>query len=234
MVTPGTESPVRLVRFDAFEVDLRSGELRKEGVLVRLAEQPFSVLALLLTEPGEVITRAELQKKLWPRDTFLDFDRGLNKAINRLRDALGDSADDPRFIETLPKRGYRFIATVSRSNPSSAEAPLARPDEPPRPDLLSLNGRRFLRWSIAIALALAAISAGWWFSADRDPRSVVEPLIRSSLLPPPGRTFVPYSLALSRNGTHLAFVAERSDGSRSLWIRAMADTTAARASSRAG
>ena len=123
-VPPSTE---RFIRFDTFEVDVRTGELRKDGVKVKLAEQPFSVLALLLAQPGEVVTRDELQQKLWPRDTFVDFDRGLNKAINRLRDALGDSADAPRFIETLPKRGYRFVGSStlpsSPATPDSAEPP---------------------------------------------------------------------------------------------------------------
>src|SRR5215470_14680978 len=105
-------SAVPVIRFDAFEADLRSGELRKQGLKLKIGDQPFSVLAVLLSQPGEVVTREDLQKRLWPADTFVDFDRGLNKAINRLREALGDSADSPRFIETLPKRGYRFIGTV--------------------------------------------------------------------------------------------------------------------------
>src|SRR5580765_5908985 len=101
-----------VIRFGAFEVDRRSGELRKQGVRVKLRDQAFQVLLLLLERPGEVVTREELQSRLWSADTFVDFDRGLNKAVNRLREALGDSAESPRFIETLPKRGYRFIARV--------------------------------------------------------------------------------------------------------------------------
>src|SRR5215471_15966312 len=100
------------IRFGAFEADLDSGELRKHGVRIKLQDQPFQILALLLEHPGQVVTREELQRRLWPADTFVDFDRGLNKAINRLRDALCDSADRPRFIETLPKRGYRFVGSV--------------------------------------------------------------------------------------------------------------------------
>jgi DNA-binding winged helix-turn-helix (wHTH) protein len=109
---PVNESPASLVRFGAFEVDLRAGELRRHGRKIKLAAQPFQVLAILLARPGQVVTRDELQRHLWAGDTFVDFDRGLNKAINRLREALSDSADDPRHIETLPKRGYRFIAAV--------------------------------------------------------------------------------------------------------------------------
>jgi DNA-binding winged helix-turn-helix (wHTH) protein/Tol biopolymer transport system component len=221
MVIPSAESPTRLVRFDTFEVDLRTGELRKEGARVKLAEQPFSVLALLVTLPGEVVTREELQKKLWPADTFIDFDRGLNKAINRLREALGDSADAPRFIETLPKRGYRFIGSLDRST-LPAESPITQPSELP-----PARKRSTITWMFAIAVALVAVvTSGLWLSLDTLPQGDAEPVIRSSLLPPPQTTFVPYSLALSRNGTHLAFVAERTDGSRSLWIRAMASTPA--------
>jgi len=104
----------RRVRFGAFEVDLGSGELRKHGVKIKLQDQPFQILALLLERPGEVVTRDELQHKLWAADTFVDFDTGLNTAIKRLRDALGDSAESPRFVETLPRRGYRLIASVER------------------------------------------------------------------------------------------------------------------------
>jgi DNA-binding winged helix-turn-helix (wHTH) protein len=100
------------IRFGVFEVDLHAGELRRQGVRVRLQDQPFRVLTMLLERSGEVVTREELQKKLWPADTFVDFERGLNRAINKLREALADDADRPRFIETLPRRGYRFLVSV--------------------------------------------------------------------------------------------------------------------------
>ena len=103
------------LRFGVFELDLRSGELRKHGLRIRLQEQPFQVLAMLLEHPGEVVTREELQKKLWPADTFVDFDHGLNKAINKLREALGDSAESPRFVETVARRGYRFLAEAKKT-----------------------------------------------------------------------------------------------------------------------
>src|SRR5882672_1376841 len=102
---------VRL-RFGVFELDPRAGELRKHGLRVRLQEQPFQVLAMLLEHPGEVLTREELQRKLWPADTFVDFDHGLNKAINKIREALSDSAESPRFVETVARRGYRFLVEV--------------------------------------------------------------------------------------------------------------------------
>src|SRR6516162_1977045 len=97
------------VEFGSFELNLQTGELRNNGERIRLQEQPFKLLTTLLEHPGQVITREELRTKLWPADTFVDFDHSLNKAINKLREALGDSAEDPRFIETLPKRGYRFL-----------------------------------------------------------------------------------------------------------------------------
>src|SRR5437879_10350631 len=102
-----------ILRFGVFEVDVRSGELRKQGVRIKLQEQPFHVLTVLLQRPGEVVTREELRSENWSADTFVDFDNSLNTAINKLREALGDSADNPRFIETLPRRGYRFIAPVT-------------------------------------------------------------------------------------------------------------------------
>jgi eukaryotic-like serine/threonine-protein kinase len=102
-----------ILRFGTFEVDLRAGELRKQGKRIKLQEQPFHVLTVLLQRPGEVVTREELRNQNWPPDTFVDFDNTLNTAINKLREALGDSADNPRFIETLPRRGYRFLAPVT-------------------------------------------------------------------------------------------------------------------------
>jgi len=102
----------RLVVFGTFEVDLQAGELRKSGVKLKLTGQPFQVLTILLERPGEVITREELQKRLWP-DTFVDVDHNLNTAINKIREVLGDSAESPRFVETLPRRGYRFVAPVN-------------------------------------------------------------------------------------------------------------------------
>ena len=112
------------IRFGVFEADVEAGELRKHGLKVKLQDQPFQVLAMLLEHPGQVVTREELHRKLWAADTFVDFDRGLNRAVNRLREVLGDSADSPRFVETLPKRGYRFVAPVET---------IATPREPRKP-----------------------------------------------------------------------------------------------------
>ena len=108
--------PNRKVRFGSIEIDLESGELRKKGLKIRLQEQPFQLLQMLLERPGHVVTREALRQRLWPGQTFVDFDQGLNRAVNKLREALGDSADRPRYIETLPKRGYRIIAPVREVN----------------------------------------------------------------------------------------------------------------------
>lgn len=114
MAVPPANDAAKIVRFGVFEVDLTAGELRKSGSKVRLQEQPFQLLAYLLTRSGEVVTRDELREKLWPADTFVDFDHSLNTAINKVREALGDSASSPRFVETLARRGYRFLGPVDR------------------------------------------------------------------------------------------------------------------------
>ncbi len=111
-------------RFGLYEADPRSGELLREGRKIKLQEQPFQVLLALLERPNEIVTREELRLRLWPSDTFVDFDHGLNTAINKLRDALRDSASNPRFIETLARRGYRFLAPVEAVEPASSAEPL--------------------------------------------------------------------------------------------------------------
>src|SRR5580700_10336650 len=104
--------PARLLRFGDFELDVRPGELRKHGVRIRLQDQSFQILLMLLERPGEVLLREEIRQKLWPNNTIVEFDHSINAAIKRLRNALGESAEDPRFIETLAKRGYRFVGEV--------------------------------------------------------------------------------------------------------------------------
>ncbi len=117
----------QVLRFGVFQLDIRAGELHKNGVKLKLQEQPFQVLCMLVEHPGEVVTREELRSRLWPADTFVDFDHGLNAAVKRLRDALGDDSDSPRFVETVPRRGYRFIdqsvastLEVSKNHPTSS------------------------------------------------------------------------------------------------------------------
>src|SRR5271163_1142386 len=105
--------PTSVVRFGTYEVSLQSGEVRKSGLRIRIQQQPLKLLEILLERPGEVVTREELRSRVWAEESFGDFDQAVNIAIAKLRSALGDSAENPRFIETLPKRGYRFIADVS-------------------------------------------------------------------------------------------------------------------------
>src|SRR5438552_11256467 len=111
----GVHSGRATIRFGVFEADFRAGELRKRGVKIKLQEQPLQILQMLLQHPGEVVTRTELQQKIWPADTFVDFEQGLYNAVKRLRDALKDSADKPRFIETLSRHGYRFIGIIDET-----------------------------------------------------------------------------------------------------------------------
>ncbi len=112
MPMPPSNREAGLLRFGVFEIDLTAGELRKNGARIRLQEQPFQVLAALLQNAGQVVTREDLRERIWPADTFVDFDHSLNTAVNKIREALGDSASSPRFVETLARRGYRFIAQV--------------------------------------------------------------------------------------------------------------------------
>src|SRR5216683_6510949 len=142
-----------ILRFATFEVDLRVGELRKQGKRLRLQDQPFQVLAVLLQRPGDVVTREELRSQIWSRDTFVDFDNGLNTAINKLREALGDSADNPRFIETLPRRGYRFLAPISV-------------DGLKKPAIIA-HSRKVTLVATVVVLLVPAVIAGWFWRSSR-------------------------------------------------------------------
>jgi TolB-like protein/DNA-binding winged helix-turn-helix (wHTH) protein/Tfp pilus assembly protein PilF len=178
----------RRLHFGVFELDLRAGELRKRGLRIPLQEQPFRVLAMLVEHSGEVITREELQKKLWPADTFVDFDHGLNKAINKIRTALGDSAESPRFLETVARRGYRFLAEVKAADaspdltpklatqPQPAKAPHDRPDHASK--FAKPNGLRPSRTrKISVVMLLVLIVfLGTWILRSRNHES---PVIRS-------------------------------------------------------
>ena len=159
------ESPFRTRGFGVFEIDVRAAELRKHGVRIKLQEQPFQILSLLLEHPGEVVTRDELREKLWPAHTFVDFDRSLNKAMTKLRAALGDSADSPRYVQTIPRHGYRFLAPVYRPQ---SELPHEHAEEGDLPEELSASkGKpaaqtswrklRFYGLIAAIGIAAAAV-----------------------------------------------------------------------------
>jgi TolB-like protein/DNA-binding winged helix-turn-helix (wHTH) protein len=143
-----------IIRFGVFELDCESRELRKLGFKVRLQEQPFQVLQILLEHPGEVVTRQELQRRIWPSDTFVDFDRGLYNAIKKLREALGDSAESPRFVETLSRRGYRFIAAV---NGKGNVLPSTEPSSTPATEPAARGSHRILRKGVAVALGTAIL-----------------------------------------------------------------------------
>jgi Tol biopolymer transport system component/DNA-binding winged helix-turn-helix (wHTH) protein len=181
------------IHFSIFELDLRAGELRRNGSKIRLQEQPLQVLLSLLERPGEVISRNELRSKLWPADTFVDFDHSLNAAVRRLRDALGDSADTPRFVETVARRGYRFIAPVN--------APLASSELPVAP---AKHGHSRRWWAIAVgSLALLLIGLVAGFHAGRSASSSQAITARrltanSSEIPVLGQ-------AISSDGKYLAF-----------------------------
>lgn len=143
------------LRFGTFEVDLRVGELRKQGKRIKLQDQPFQVLAVLLQRPSDVVTREELRSQIWPQDTFVDFDNSLNTAINKLREALGDSADNPRFIETLPRRGYRFLVPVASGNGLDPQA---------------VNSQKRTRWKIVasvLAILIIAVACAGRFYVKR-------------------------------------------------------------------
>jgi len=161
----------RVLQFGAFELETGTGEVRKHGTRIRLQGKPLQLLQALLDRPGGVVTREELRDRLWAADTFVDFESGLNTAVNRLRLALGDSADRPRYVETLARNGYRFVALVSESHPSALEE---KPENgaPPAPALLPANKapRRSARsWLPAAVIVVLATLAAWLFAIGRKP-----------------------------------------------------------------
>ena len=190
-------------RFGVFELDLRAGELRRNGSKVKLQEQPFQVLAELIERPGQVVTREELRNRLWSADTYVDFDHGLNAAIRRLRDALGDSAENPTFVETVARRGYRFLAPVSGisqngSEPVEAEISTVTPGAPAR--------QQRHRWIAALTSAIVLVLVGLAIGFRIAPHSpTLDRTIRLTANP----TGDPIrAAAISHDGRHLAFSDE--------------------------
>jgi Tol biopolymer transport system component/DNA-binding winged helix-turn-helix (wHTH) protein len=190
-------------RFGVFELDLRAGELRRQGLRVKLQEQPFQVLAQLLERPGEVVTREELRNRLWPADTFVDFDHSLNAAVRRLRDALGDSAENPRFVETVARRGYRFLAPVSSGNGNGAVAaqPAAVESTPHRAT------RFHIWWILAGAAAVVLVLLGIKFGLFLAQQHGYSSLRTSQLTANPADDRV-RAAAVSRDSRYLAFSDE--------------------------
>ena len=201
------------LRFSVFELDLNAGELRRNGSKIRLQEQPFQILVTLLERPGEVVSRDELRSKLWPADTFVDFDHGLNAAIRRLREALGDSADTPRFVETVARRGYRFIVPVTNSSTTKLESTQealsedikkAPPYAPLESERRGASPRGRTAWwiglVIATALIIAMVAIGLRLLRRSEPLSVTQRRLTANRASVPVR-----GAALSSNGKYLAF-----------------------------
>jgi DNA-binding winged helix-turn-helix (wHTH) protein len=189
---PG-DSSFRIISFGTFEVNLHTGELRQRGQKVRLQEQPFQVLAALLERPGELVTREELRSKLWPSDTFVDFDHGLNAAIKRLRDALGESANSPLFIETMARRGYRFIAPVDGGSTASGIETSAQ--ERPKSSLVGKWIAVALLSSVVIAVLVSARWRYSWRSSEVTERKLTTNSSENRVT----------SAAVSRDGKYLAY-----------------------------
>lgn len=217
----------RLVRFGTFEVDLRAAELRKSGLKLKLSGQPFQILAILLEHPGDLVTRAELQKRLWP-DTFVDADHSLNTAINKIREALGDSAESPRFVETLPRKGYRFIGQVTRELPRPMVLQTATQVSAPTTRL----ARPMSGWIGVAIVALLVVVLGWlrW-------RPLPEPSVLSSV---PFTSFLGMEFAptFSPDGSRIAFAWDGRDGNEpsvkgfDLYVKAIGSETVLRLTNR--
>lgn len=188
------------IRFGSYQLNLASGELHKNGRRIRLAEQPFQILRLLLERPGEVVTREELHQRLWADDTFVDFETGLNSAVKKLRDTLGDSAEKPHFIETLPRRGYRFIHPIDHQAPQNR---VQAAETPPTP----LIRRRAMVYWVSAALVLFSVAKIW--TSRQSEGTGVPPLVRFALTVPasvgPAFWDAP-KLAFSPDGSSLAYV----------------------------
>jgi Tol biopolymer transport system component/DNA-binding winged helix-turn-helix (wHTH) protein len=217
MHDPVEHSAPPVLRFGTFEVDVAAGELRRQGVRTRLQEQPLKVLLLLLSRPGGVVTREELRAQLWPADTFVDFEHSLNAAVKRLRDALGDTADNPRFIETIPKRGYRFLAPMSDSRqpppvPSTME--VARP----RPSWKTAAA------AVSVLVALAA-AIGWTRWRSDPPARTSGPLLTRLT----SDTRLTTDSAVSPDGGLLAYASDRGEeGNLDIWVQQLAGGAALR------
>ena len=211
---PSSDPSGRLIRFGEFEVDLAAGELRKNGAKIKLQDQPFRVLTALLARPGEVVTREELRAELWPDDTYVDFDRSLNTAVNKLREALGDSANRPKLIETLPRRGYRFVGQVDGTPVSAIDPRAATAQTETSKEAALVRARQELKLALipctVLGLVLVAI-----FVAGFGLRTGSEPAQPLKFVLAPGEDV--HDPVISPDGRHVAYVTFEGDGA--LWIQ---------------
>ena len=213
----------RVFRFGVFEVDAATGELRKQGLRIRLQEQPSQLLLMLLERAGEVVGREEICRRLWPPDTFVDFDQSLGTALRKLRQALSDDAETPHYIETVPKHGFRFVAPVERI--SSANLPPA-PGTKQRPHMTLRVP--ILWWAAFAAICVLSLFLGWRMYRRQgvgEGQRTLQPT-RSSILPPSSWHFEHSSFSVSPDGTRLAFVAFGPEGNDKLWVRALSASNA--------
>ena len=182
-------------RFGSYEADLATGELRRDGVKVPLQDKPFQILARLLRRPGELVTREALRAELWPADTFVDFEHGLNTAVKKLRQALDDSADTPRFVETLPRRGYRFVAPVTLPSPSAGAGEEARPAPEPGADAgPGKEWRPHAAGALVVLIAIALVAHRGDASRSVPPANP-RPVVVLMDSPLPGRVYDPRTAA---------------------------------------
>jgi eukaryotic-like serine/threonine-protein kinase len=231
-----TQKSGRVFRFGVFEVDAATGELRKQGMRIRLQEQPSQLLLMLLDRAGEVVSRDEICRKLWPPDTFVDFDQSLGTALRKLRQALGDDAEIPRYIETIPKHGLRFVAPVERISGIPEGEYIVGASEPPAPEAKRephTTGAFPPVWLAGVFAAACVLSFFFGWLVHSRPAAldgsgghqVLRP-VRSSVLPPSNWSFEHSSFSVSPDGTRLAFVAVGPDGNDKLWIRTLSSSNA--------
>jgi DNA-binding winged helix-turn-helix (wHTH) protein len=220
---PHSNSASIRVSFGPFELDAKSGDLYKFGRKVRLQGQPMAVLSILVDRAGEIVSREELQDELWRGGTNVDFENGLNAAVNRLRQTLGESADVPRYVETIAGRGYRFIAPIERqtAHPVLEIAPAGEQ----RSQKLPESNRRWMMAAAVTLLVTAGAYGGYRFGMNRGTSALHAELrpVRYTVLPPPGFEMNPpssrQSFALSPDGARLAFSAMGAGGGFELFLR---------------
>ncbi len=205
----------RKIHFGVYELDRDAMELRKHGMLIRLQEQPFRVLAKLAERPGEIITREELQEQIWG-NTFVDFDQSLNKAVNRVREALNDNAGTPQYIETVPRRGYRFVAPVAAAPQTEAPAPAAPVSTvsveipaQPRSDRSPSRTVLITALTVAVVLAVIGITSAAWLRQHKKP----------TLQETRHVTSFGFNPALSRDGKLLAYTSNPGSGTPHIWVQ---------------